>query len=88
MMGGGTHPANSRGDLRHLLGGATLHELLKPTQLRDLEEGSLDAPALVEEDLDLSMAFQTRDGIDRDPPSKVLRFGHCDSPQFQVTSDM
>ena len=25
MVGGGTHPANSRGDLRHLLGRATLH---------------------------------------------------------------
>ena len=36
------HAADARGDLRHLLDGAALEELLEAAQLRDDEEGVVD----------------------------------------------
>jgi hypothetical protein len=42
-----------------------LRELLKPTQLRDLEEGAIHTPLLIEKDFDLPMALKSSNGIDR-----------------------
>ena len=42
-------------------------ELLEAAELRDLQVGVGDVPLLVEEDVDLPVAFETGDGIDRNP---------------------
>ena len=74
VMRGGTYTANPRGNLRHLLGRAPLRELLKPAQLRDLEEGAIHASLLIEEDLDLPVAFKPSNGIDGNPSARGFVF--------------
>ncbi len=62
----GAHAADAVGDDRHLLDRPADGELLEPAQLRDLEVGVGDVAILVQEDLDLAVAFQAGDRINGD----------------------
>ncbi len=62
----GAHAADARGDLRHLLDGTALEELLEAAQLGDDEVGLVDVAALVQEQVDATVALKTGDGIDAD----------------------
>ena len=71
----GAHAADARGDLRHVLGGAALGELLEAAQLRDLEVGPFHVPRFVEEDVDLAVPLETGDGIDGDAAAGIGGLG-------------
>ena len=55
--------AYARRDPRHLLGRSALAELLEAPQLNDLEESILDVALVVQEDVDLGVAFQASHGV-------------------------
>jgi hypothetical protein len=87
MMSGGAYTTDPGGNLRHLLGGASLRELLKPAQFGNLEEGTINTSLFIKEYLYLSMALKTGNGIDRDSPFRRFGFAvrHC-APHKKVTS--
>ncbi len=58
-----SNPANTGHDARELLNRTPLAETLKATQLWYLQVSVLDLPIIVQEDLDLSVPFQTCDWI-------------------------
>ena len=58
--------ADAVGEGRHVLHGTADAERLEASQLRDLEVGVLDVTGLIEDDLDLAVTLQARDGIDAD----------------------
>ena len=62
----GADAADAVGDARHLLGRPADAELLEAAQLRDLEVGVRDVALSFEEDLDLAVTFEARDGINGD----------------------
>ena len=62
----GAHAADAVGDARHFLGRPADAELLEAAQLGDDEVGVRHIPLVVQEDLDLAVAFQARDGINAD----------------------
>ena len=64
MMRGRAHTTDAAGDLRHVLGRSTAAEHLEPAQLRDLKIGTLYIALVIEEDVDLAVAFQAGDGVD------------------------
>ena len=65
VMGLRADAADPVGEGRHLLDRPTDAERLEPAQLRDLEIGPLDVALLVEEDLDLAVALESGDRVDR-----------------------
>jgi len=65
--------AYARRDPRHLLGRSALAELLEAPQLNDLEESILDVALVVQEDVDLGVAFQARYRVD---DNLLFLFGH------------
>ena len=66
VMGLRADAADAVGQRRHVLDRSAHAERLEATQLRDLEIGVLDVTGIVEEDLDLAVTLQARDGIDGD----------------------
>ena len=64
-MRGGAHPADAAGDLRHVLGRAAPAEDLEAAQLGHLQVGALDVALVVEVDVDLAVALEPRDRVDR-----------------------
>ena len=66
VVGHGADPADTRGDLGHVLGPAALGELLEPPQLGDLKVGPVHAAVGVQEDLDAAVALQAGYGVDDD----------------------
>ncbi len=60
------HAADAVGQQGHLLHRAANAEALEAAQLGDLEVGVGDVALLVQEDFDLTVAFQAGDGINRD----------------------
>ena len=59
----GTHAADAVGDARHLLGRPADAELLEAAQLGDLEVDVGDVALVVQEDLDLAVAFEPGDRV-------------------------
>jgi len=59
--------AEPGGQLVELVHGPADAELLEPSQLGHLPVGIGHVPVVVQEDLDLAMAFQPGDGVDGDP---------------------
>ena len=59
----------------HILGRPAFGELLEAPQFGHLEVGALHLAGAVEEDIDLAVAFQPGDGIDRDP-AFLSQFSH------------
>ena len=55
-------------DARHLLDRPVAAEHLETAQLRDLEVGVREAAVVVEEEVDLAVAFEAGDRIDGDGP--------------------
>ena len=55
-----------RGEVGHVLGLTAHAELLEAAELGDLQVDVLDVPLVVEEDVDLAVAFQAGDGVDGD----------------------
>ena len=66
VMGGGANAADAAGDLRHVLRRAAEGEHLEAAQFGHLEVGALDVALVVEEDVDLAVAFEAGDGVDGD----------------------
>ncbi len=66
VMGRRTYAADVGNDAGHLLGGPPQAEPLEAPELRYLPEGVLHIPLVVQEDLDLPVAFQTCNRIDGD----------------------
>ena len=66
VMGGGADAADAAGDLRHVFRGTAEAEHLEAPQLRDLQVGAFDVALVVEVDVDLAVALEPRDRIDRD----------------------
>ena len=64
VMGLGADAADAGRQVRHVLGRPAHAELLEAAQLRDLQIGVGHVALLVEEDVDLAVAFQPRDGVD------------------------
>ncbi len=64
VMGGGADTADAAGDLRHVLGRSAEAEHLEAAQLGHLQVGAFDVALVVEEDVDLAVAFEAGDGID------------------------
>ncbi len=64
VMGGGADAADPAGDLRHVLGGPADAEDLEAAQFGHLQIGALDVAFVIEEDVDLAVAFEPGDGID------------------------
>ncbi len=62
----GTDTADAVRQCWHVLDGTSDAEGFEAAQLGNLEVGVLDVPLVVEEDLDLAVTLQTRDGIDGD----------------------
>ena len=62
----GTDAADALRDLRHFLGGAPDAEPLEAAQFGDLQVRVGHLARVVEEDLDLAVAFESRDGVDGD----------------------
>ena len=58
--------ADALRDARHLLGGPADAEPLEPAQFGDLEVRVGHLALVVQEDLDLAVAFEARDGVDGD----------------------
>ena len=67
VMRGGTNAADAAGDLRHFFGGSSHHEGLKSPEFRDLVVSPLHFSPVIEEYFDLTVTFEPRDRIDRDP---------------------
>ena len=63
VMGRRTDAANPRGNARHFFGGPAETECFKAAKLRHLQKCTFDIPLIIEEYLDLAVAFQSRDGI-------------------------
>ena len=61
-----TDTADPGRDAAHLLDGTADAELLETAELGDLEAGVRDIPVVVQENGDLSVAFEPGDGIDGD----------------------
>jgi len=68
VMGRRADATDARRDPGHLFRRPTYAEPLKAPQLRNLEKGAFHVPVLVQKDLDLAVAFQPGNGIDRDSP--------------------
>ena len=60
----GADAADAGGEVGHVLGGAAHAELLEAAQLRNLQVGVGHLALVVEEDVDLAVAFQPRHGVD------------------------
>jgi hypothetical protein len=75
VVGLGTHPADPIGQVGHVFGGTAEAEPFEAAEFRDLQIGVGHFTFVSEEDVDLAVAFEACDRIDRDPP--VLgRRGH------------
>ena len=66
VVGLGADAANAGRQVGHVLGRPAHAELLEAAQLRDLQVGVGHVALVVEEDVDLAVAFQPRDGVDGD----------------------
>ena len=66
VMGGRADAADAAGDLRHVLRRAAEAEHLEAAQLGDLQVGALDVALVIEEDVDLAVAFEAGDRVDGD----------------------
>ena len=66
MVAGGADAADPGDDARQLFDRPADDEPLETAQLGNLEVAILHAPVVVEEDLDLAVPFQARDGVDAD----------------------
>ena len=66
VMGGGADAADAAGDLRHVLRRPAEAEDLEAAQLGHLQVGALHVALVVEEDVDLAVAFEPGDGVDGD----------------------
>jgi len=64
----GTHSADPLRDARHLFHGAPLAERLKAPELGHLEVGIGYVAGLIEEQRDLAVTLQPRDGVDANAP--------------------
>ena len=64
VMGGGADAADAAGDLRHVLRRAAEAEHLEAAQFGHLQVGAFDVALVIEEDVDLAVAFEAGDGID------------------------
>ncbi len=60
----GADAADAGGQVRHLLGRPALAELLEAAQFGDLQVAVGHISLVVQEDVDLAVTFQSRDGID------------------------
>ena len=74
VVRGGANPADATGDLGHLLGGPAQAEDLETAQLGDLQVGPLHIALLVQENVNLAVAFQAGNRVNRHPaPLRVGR---------------
>ncbi len=64
VVGLGADAADAVGQVRHVFGGPAYAEFLEAPQLGDLQVGVGHISLVVEEDVDLAVAFQPRDGVD------------------------
>ena len=64
VMGLGADAADPRRQVRHVLGRPAHAELLEAAQLRDLQVGVGHVALVVQEDVDLAVAFEPGDGVD------------------------
>ena len=64
VMRGGANAADAAGDLRHVLRRAAKGEHLEAAQLGHLQVGPLHVALVIEEDVNLAVAFEAGDGID------------------------
>ena len=64
VMGLGADAADAGGQVRHVFGRPAHAELLETAQLRNLQVGVGHVALVVEEDLDLAVAFQPGDRVD------------------------
>src|SRR5208337_2067040 len=63
MMRFGANAADPRREVGHVLGETPHAELLKAAEFRNLQVDVFDVPLVIEEDIDLPMAFQACDGV-------------------------
>ena len=63
-MRGGADAADAAGDLRHVLRRAAEGEHLEAAQFGHLQVGAFDVALVIEEDVNLAVAFEAGDGID------------------------
>src|ERR1035438_10542699 len=75
VMRGGADTADAAGDLRHVLRWAAKGEDLETPQLGDLEIGVFDVALVIEEDVDLAVAFKAGDRVDGEAAAIVLGGG-------------
>jgi len=66
VVRGGADAADAAGELGHVLGGTAAGEHLEAAQLGHLEVGAFDVALAIEVDVDLAVAFEARDRVDRD----------------------
>ena len=72
VMRGGADAADAAGDLRHVLRRAAEAEHLEAAQLGHLQVGAFHVALVVEEDVDLAVAFEAGDGVDGEAAAAVL----------------
>jgi hypothetical protein len=72
MMDSRSNAADARHHARDFFHGHALDELLEPAEFGDLKVGVGHAAFVVEEDLDLPVSFQARDGIYGNPLHRVF----------------
>ncbi len=65
VVRGRADATDARSDLRHVFHGPPFGELLEAAQFRHLEVGPFHLPLFVEENVDLPVALQPRDRVDR-----------------------
>src|ERR1017187_9801704 len=75
VMRGGANTADATGDLRHVLRRAAKGEHLEPAQFGDLQVGAFDVALVIEEDVDLAVAFEACDRVDGETAPAVLVSG-------------
>src|ERR1035438_3853182 len=71
----GADTADAAGDLRHVLRWACEGEYFEAAQFGDLQVGAFDVALVIEEDVDLAVAFETRDRVDGETAPAVLVSG-------------
>jgi hypothetical protein len=72
VMRGGADTADAAGDLRHVLCRTAEGEHLEAAQFGHLQVGAFDVALVIEEDVNLAVAFEAGDGINGETAAAIL----------------